>query len=114
MSEAYPRQFPDSEAGQAQLLQEFILLQIDEVLEPDDPNLELRRMSFWQEMADAGTPPVLESGHAANSMDRMRKYYQQTKVAMLMEHLPVTDGTPSYDYWAFVAAVEEKYKPKNR
>ncbi|RYC70861.1 hypothetical protein [Spirosoma sordidisoli] len=89
-------------------LQRLLLLQIDEVIDPDNPALADQRKSLVYEIQQSLKPPRFVGKN--NDWERIRSNYVGNKIALQLEHLPVTDQTPSLDFWQYVDALEKKYK----
>ncbi len=84
------------------------MLQIDELLDPDNPTLDDQRNTLAYEIQESIKPPVLSG--PASQLKAIREVYVSNKIALQMEHLPVDDNTPSFAFWQYLIAVDKKYK----
>lgn len=89
-------------------MQQALLLEIDELLTPNDAGLSGRRASLTSAIQDTIKPPVLLGNDS--QPERIRKSYVSNKIALQLEGLPVDDQTPALNFWQYVSALEEKYR----
>lgn len=82
--------------------------EIDFVLTPDDPALIEQQKALIVELQERAKPSKFVGPN--NDLSQIRKGYVDTKIVLLMEHLPVTDQTSSLEFWQYVEAIEDKYR----
>lgn len=102
--------FPDDSEERMLLQQRALLLDIDSLLEPDDPGLEQRRADLADDIRQRLQPPVLVGKD--NQLDRIRSSYVDNKIALQLENLPVDDATTSFAFWQYVTTMKARYERK--
>lgn len=88
--------------------QRIILLEIDELIDPDNPALEGQRNSIVYEIQQSIKPPMLTG--ETSQLKAIRQSYFKNKMALQMEHIPITDQTASMEFWQYLTALDEKYR----
>lgn len=91
---------------------EALLLDLDRVLNPDDPTLDFRTGQLHEKIADSVKPLSFLPG-PANVIDTIRKAHRQRKVSLIREKMPVDDHTPAYTFWEYYTTIEEMYQAVN-
>jgi len=88
-------------------VQRLLLLEIDDVIEANGSMAE-RRASLNAELLEALRPPKLAG--PGNVLEAVRRSYTNNKISLQLEGLPVDDLTPSFQFWEYITAIEEKYR----
>jgi len=104
----FPLNFPDSSEAQTEILKESLILELEELVNPDDRTLVRRKQALLDEIRQRNRPPKLTGPR--NDLDSMRLSFRDNLIAMQLEGLPVSSLTPSYDYWGYMDALKRKYE----
>ncbi|QMW06371.1 hypothetical protein [Spirosoma foliorum] len=103
-----PERFPDMEEPNFILQQKALLIELDSLIDPDDPALAYQIDALNQEIQESIKPAQLTGPN--NQLEIIRESYVSNKIAMQMEGLPVDDKTSTIAFWQYVKALEAKYK----
>lgn len=108
MQRAFPANFPDHERENAERLQRALLVEIDEIVNPDDVSLEARRKGVELELLETLKPPLMAG--AGNIPDAIREGYRNNLMALQGEGLPVSHLTPAFEFWDYIRYINDKYR----
>jgi hypothetical protein len=86
----------------------LLMLELETLIDPENPTLSEREKKLNQEYQETIKPPVLVG--EKSSLDMIRKNYVDNKIHLQMEGLPVNDETSAVDFWNYIVAVEAKIK----
>lgn len=103
-----PERFPDGETERLSLIQRLLMQECDELLEPESEPVQQNRAVLNDELRERIRPPELSGKHS--QLSAIRRGYVESKIALQLEGLPVSDATPALDFWQYVEAIESKYK----
>ncbi|OJW78443.1 hypothetical protein [Spirosoma sp. 48-14] len=107
MQKSFPRHFVDTKTEYYELLQRAFLVQATELLNPEDPSLEVRRQGVEREFIERIKPTVLVGSN--NMPDMILKAYRKNKFLLISEGLPVNDETSTHEFWGFMTDLEDKF-----
>jgi hypothetical protein len=112
LNEAFPDHFSDGVREQESLQARIMILELDELIDPENPTLDDRRRSINREIQETIKPPILTG--KKNQLDQIRKNYVDNKIALQLEGLPVDDQTPALQFWEYLIALDARYRRKNK
>jgi hypothetical protein len=107
----FPDQFPDGESDLFLVSLESMLLEADELLDPDNPRLQSRRESLKYDIQQLSLPAVMVG--PGNALDSLRNSYIENRVSLELEGLNVSKNTSSVDYWQYIVVLSRRNKTKS-
>ncbi|GAB4035029.1 hypothetical protein [Spirosoma gilvum] len=112
LQQEFPMHFPDTQTEAEERIQRALLVQIDEIVQPDDPSLESRRKGVERDFLESIKPPLMNG--RGNVPDAIRNAYRKNKFLLLTEGLPVDDQTPSFTFWSYITELQSKYRRQSK